>query len=167
MPIRPRPFRRLGRVTLVAGAALLAATLLVWYLIVTDPSPYGRVLNELRFPGVWAQSGADVEHRELLYGPTMDRFHMFDADPDEIAPVVARVVTDAGFTLDTSVGPSCYRDPSDGPIEACTVAATRDKTRLWIVMFARGKRVPYSYGGEPTVGAPNLSVVRVQAGSHY
>jgi hypothetical protein len=168
MALTPRKTLRPGRTLLVAYAAIVAVAIAVWigYMVATDPGPYGRVLDELTFPEAWAVPHADVEQRTFLYGGSrMTRFYLADADPAETATVVERVVTAAGFTLDRS---TCHRNPSDGPIETCTVAAIRDTTHLWIVMHARGRRVSYSFrGGEPTAGAPNLSVVRVQAGAGY
>ena len=155
----------------VALGATIAVSLMavIGYLVATDPSPYARVLGELRFPEAWVVPHADVEQRAvLLGGARMTRFYLVDADPADTASVVQQVVTAAGFAVDRSWGPICHRNPSDGPIESCTVAAIRDSIHLWIVMFARGERVSYSFqGGEPTAGAPNLSVVRVQAGASY
>lgn len=153
-----------------AAVAVVAIAVFVGYQLVTDPSPYRRVLDELNFPDAWSVPHPDVEDRALLLngGSRMTRFYLVDADPADTALVVEAVVTAAGFTVDRSWGSTCHRNPSNGPIESCTVAAIRDRIHLWIVVFARGKRVPYSYrGGEPTAGAPNLSVVRVQAGASY
>ena len=171
MALTPRKTLRPGRTLLVAYAAIVAVGVAVsiGYLVATDPAPYGRVLGELRFPDAWTVPHADVEHRTFMYGGSrMTRFYLVDADPAETATVVERVVTDAGFSVDRRWGPTCLRNPSDGPIESCTVAAIRGRVYLWIVMFARGKSVSYSFqGGEPTAGAPNQSVVRVQAGAGY
>ena len=167
------PHRRLTprRTLLVALAATIVVPLaaVIGYLMATDPSPYERVLGELRFPEAWLVPHADVEQRAILLGGArMTRFYLVDADPADTASVVEQVVTAAGFTIDRSWGQTCHPNPSDGPIESCTVAAIRDRIHLWIVAFARGARVSYSWqGGEPTVGAPNLSVVRVQAGASY
>jgi hypothetical protein len=175
MGLTPRKTLRPGRTLLVAYPAIVVVVVVVvavllGYQVATDPSPYGRVLDELRFPDAWVVPHADVEQRALFLngGSRMTRFYLVDADPAETASVVEQVVTAAGFTLDRSWGSTCYRNPSDGPIESCTVAAIRDRFHLWIVMYARGKPVSYSFqGGEPTAGAPNLSVVRVQAGAGY
>ena len=156
----------IGRVVYVAIA--VAASIMVGYLVATDPAPYERVISELRFPAAWVVPHADVEQRSLLFGSHVTRFYLVDADPDDTAPVVERVVSEAGFTLDRSYGPTCHRNPSAGPIETCTVAALREGIYLWIVAHARGKLVSPSFrGDEPGVGAPNLSVIRVQAGSGY
>lgn len=164
--------RRTPRRTLlvVFGATIVVPLMaVIGYLAATDPSPYERVLGELRFPEAWLVPHADVEQRAILLGGArMTRFYLVDADPADTASVVEQVVTAAGFTMDRSYGQTCHRNPSDGPIESCTVAAIRDRFHLWIVMFARGERVSYSFqGGEPTAGALNLSVVSVQAGASY
>jgi hypothetical protein len=170
MTVTPRKTLRPGRTLLVAYATIVAVAVAVsiGYLVATDPAPYGQVLGELRFPDAWTVPHADVEHRTFMYGGSrMTRIYLVDADPAATATVVERVVTSAGFTLDRSHG-GCHRNPSDGPIESCTVAAVRDRVYLWIVMYARGKSVSYSWRGDgATAGAPNLSVVQVQAGAGY
>jgi hypothetical protein len=163
--LRPR------RALVVALGATIVVPLaaVVGYLIATDPSPYERVLGELRFPAAWLVPHAHVEQRAILLGGArMTRFYLVDAEPADAASVVEQVVTAAGFTIDRSWGQTCHRNPSDGPIESCTVAAIRGRIHWWIVAFARGARVSYSFqGGEPAAGAPNLSVVRFQAGASY
>ena len=160
---------RRTRVVTLGATIVVSLAAVIGYLMVTDPSPYERVLGELRFPEAWLVPHADVDQRAILLGGArMTRFYLVDADPADTASVVEQVVTAAGFTIDRSWGQTCHRNPSDGPIESCTVAAIRDRIHLWIVVFARGARVSYSLqGGEPAAGAPHLSVVRVQAGASY
>jgi hypothetical protein len=171
MTIAPhKRFKPSRTLMLVLGAMIVTPLVaVIGYLVATDPSPYERVLGELRFPEAWLAPHADVEQRAILLGGArMTRFYLVDADPAVTASVVEQVVTAAGFTINRSWGQTCHRNPSDGPIESCTVAAIRDRIHLWVVKFARGARVSYSFqGGEPTAGAPNLSVVRVQAGGSY
>jgi len=155
---------------LVALVGVVVASLVVWigYSLATDPARYRGVLDQLKFPAAWTIPHPDVENRALLYGSRMTRFYLVDADPAETATVVERVVTDAGFTLDHGYGDLCHRNPSNGPIDTCTVAASRGEDHLWIVVHARGTLVSYSVHGDgPAAGGPNLSVVRVQAGPGY
>jgi hypothetical protein len=147
----------------MVGVVVLAAWL--GYQAATDPAPYARALHELTFPAEWASPHADVEERSIFNGSRVTRFYLADADPQQTALVVQRVVTEAGFALDRSGRETCYRNGSDGPT-TCTIPAIRDRIHLWIVVFDRGQRVSYSFrGGEPTAGATGLSVVRVQAGA--
>jgi hypothetical protein len=171
MTLAPRRTARPGQALLAAIVVIVAAglALSIGYMVTTDPAPYRRTLGELRFPDAWAIPHEDVEQRTFMYGGSrIARFYLVDADPADTAMVVERVVTDAGFTLDNSGAPTCHRNPSDGPIDTCTVAAIRDKTYVWIVVYARGKPVSYSWQGDgPTTGGPGLSVVRVQVGAGY
>lgn len=152
----------------VLATILVPVTVLIGYQVVTDPSPYRQALDELKFPDAWTVPHADVEQRAiLLTGTHVTRFFLADADPAETVAVVERIVIAAGYTVDRARG-GCLRNPSDGPIESCTVAAIRNKLHLWIVMFARSEPVSYSFqGGDPAAGAPNLSVIRVAAGAYY
>jgi hypothetical protein len=123
MALTPRSTSRFGRDLLAVAVAIVAVAggLSIWYQVATDPSPYGRVLNELRFPGAWTVPHPVSEHRSILIsGPSITRFYLVDAEPNETVPVIERVVTDAGFTLDRSFGGTCHRNPSDGPIESWT-----------------------------------------------
>ena len=158
--------------TLLVAAAIVTIAVALWsrsgYLDAMDPAPYAPVLDELHFPSSWSVPHEDVAQAGavLAAGPSVSRFYLVDADPKDTVTIAEHVATDAGFTVDRGFSGTCSRHPEpNGPIARCYVTAVRGTTRLSITIFARGERISYSpHGDGPEAGAPNLSVVRVQAG---
>ena len=154
--------------TLLVALAIVITLAWVGYQAATDPTPYAHALDELATPATWTRPHDDVADRGFILSYTrVTRFFLVDGDPDGISLDVRRFVAAAGYTVDASFAPGCSRNGPNGPM-TCTIAATRDRMHLWIVVFDRGQLVPYlTRGGEPYAGAPDRAVVRISAGDGY